>query len=160
VLLQVLFALLGLQLLDLVLLVTLSKNFGFWQTLVALFGMGLLGSALARREGRRVWREFQASLAEHRAPEHGVIDGMLVLLGGVLMLLPGLLSDVIGVALCVPLLRRPLAALLRRRLSRELDLKAPQAILGARRMASEPGDAGAPPGAPKVIDTTGVESPE
>ena len=159
-LLQILFALLGLQLLDLVLLVTLSKNFGFWQTLIALFGMGLLGSALARHEGRRVWREFQASLAERRAPEHGVIDGMLVLLGGILMLLPGLLSDVIGVALCVPLLRRPLAAMLRRRLSRELDLKAPEAILGARRVAREAADSRASPGAPKVIETTGVESPE
>jgi UPF0716 protein FxsA len=160
VLLQILFAVLGLQLLDLVLLVTLSKNFGFWQTLIALFGMGLLGSALARHEGRRVWREFRAALAEGRAPESGVIDGMLVLLGGVLMLLPGLLSDVIGVALCVPLLRRPVSAFLRRRISRELDLKTSGATLGARRMTRAAGASGAPPGAPDVIDTTGVESPK
>jgi UPF0716 protein FxsA len=160
VLLQILFAVLGLQVLDLVLLVTLSKNFGFWQTLIALFGMGLLGSALARREGRRVWREFQAALAEGRAPESGVVDGMLVLLGGVLMLLPGLLSDVIGVALCVPPLRRPVAAFLRRRISRELDLRSPRVDVGARRMTRTAGSSAAPSGAPEVIDTTGVESPK
>jgi UPF0716 protein FxsA len=161
VLLRILFLLLGVQLVDLLLLILLSRSFGFWQTLLGLFAVGLVGSALARREGGKVWRGFQASLAEGRPPEHGVVDGMLVLLGGVLLLLPGILSDVLGLALFVPPLRRALAGLLRGRISRELELRPPPAgVFVSRRFDAGPGGPGAEPGAPRVIDTTGVESPE
>src|SRR5690606_16939502 len=123
VLLKVLFLLLGVQLIDLVLLVVLSQSFGFWQTLAGLVAVGFVGSALARREGGKVYRGFQRAMAEGRPPEHGIIDGMLVLLGGVLLLLPGVLSDVLGLALFVPPLRRALAGLLRGRLTSELELR-------------------------------------
>jgi UPF0716 protein FxsA len=121
--------------------------------------VGLLGSALARREGGRVWRGFQASLAEGRPPEHGVVDGMLVLLGGVLLLLPGILSDVIGLALFIPPLRRAVGELLRRRLTRELELRPPIG-LGGRRFGAEQPDRPAQGSPSAVIDTTGVESSE
>jgi UPF0716 protein FxsA len=159
VLLKILFALLGVQILDLLLLIALSRRFGFWQTLVMLFVVGLFGSSLARREGGRVWRGFQASVADGRPPEHGVIDGMLVLLGGVLLLLPGILSDVIGLLLFIPPLRRAVAGLLRQRLTRELELRPPPIVPGGRRFGVEPPERAAPSSSPAVIDTTGVESP-
>ena len=160
VLLRILVLLLGVQLIDLLLLVMLSRSFGFLQTLVALFAVGLVGSALARREGGKVWRGFQASMAEGRPPEHGIIDGMLVLLGGVLLLLPGILSDVLGLALFVPPLRRALARTLRGRISRELELRPLTVPLAGRRFSGAPAERSAPPGSQRVIDTTGVESPE
>lgn len=165
-LLRILFVLLGVQLVDLLLLILLSRSFGFWQTVAGLFLVGLVGSALARREGGKVWRSFQASLAERRPPEHGIIDGMLVLLGGVLLLLPGILSDVLGLALFIPPLRHALARLLRGRISRELELRpaplhpfAPPRFEGVR-FEGVAAESDAAPGAPRVIDTTGVESPE
>jgi UPF0716 protein FxsA len=161
VLLRILFVLLGVQLLDLLLLILLSRSFGFWQTVAGLFLVGLVGSALARREGGKVWRSFQASLAERRPPEHGIIDGMLVLLGGVLLLLPGVLSDVLGLALFIPALRHALARALRGRISRELELRPPPAHpFAPRRFEATPGEPGAAPASSRVIDTTGVESPE
>lgn len=159
VLLRILFVVLGVQLLDLLLLVVLSRSFGFWQTLLGLFAVGLVGSALARREGGKVWRGFQASMAEGRPPEHGIIDGMLVLLGGVLLLLPGILSDVLGLALFIPPLRRALAGLLRGRMARELELRGAAVPFAQRRLGAEPPPASAG-GSPRVIDTTGVESPD
>lgn len=162
-LLQILLLLLGLQVVDLLLLIVLGRSIGFLQTLALLLVMGLVGGALARREGGRVLRSFQAALAEGRAPEHGVIDGMLALLGGVLLLLPGILSDVFALALLFPPLRRLLARALRRRLEGGLALRevplpfAPpftgdQGLGGAER---RPGG-----GEPTVIETTGVESPD
>lgn len=160
VLLKLLLALLGLQLLDLVLLVVSSRSIGFWPTVVVLIGMGLVGSTLARREGRRVWSNFQSSLAEGRPPEQGVIDGMLVLLGGVLMLLPGILTDVIGLLLVVPPLRRWLAERLRQRVSLELTRAAGRVPLEVRRARGLPDEPSPPAGSPRVIETTGVESRE
>lgn len=160
-LLRILFVLLGVQLLDLLLLILLSRSFGFWQTLAGLFLVGLVGSTLARREGGKVWRSFQASMAERRPPEHGIVDGMLVLLGGVLLLLPGILSDALGLALFIPPLRHALARVLRGRISRELELRPPPAHpFAPRRFEDAPSEPGAAPGSPRVIDTTGVESPE
>jgi UPF0716 protein FxsA len=160
VLLKILFVLLGVQLVDLLLLILLSRQFGFWQTVAVLFAVGLLGSGLARREGGRVWRGFQGSLAARRPPEHGVIDGMLVLLGGVLLLLPGILSDVIGLALFIPPLRRAIAGLLRQRFALELELRPPPGMGGAHRFGGEPPKRPGPSSEPAVIDTTGVESPD
>jgi UPF0716 protein FxsA len=159
VLLRVLSSLLVLQLFDLGLLVVLSRSIGFWTTLAVLLGVGLVGSALARRESGRVWRSFQGALADGRAPEHGIIDGVLVLLGGVLLLLPGVLSDVVGLLLFVPPLRRALAARLRERWSPGLGAAVPSAVRRVRALdGAVPRRAGS--ASPAVIDTTGVETPE
>jgi UPF0716 protein FxsA len=107
-----------------------------------------------------VWRGFQASLAEGKPPEHGIIDGMLVLLGGVLLLLPGILSDVIGLGLFIGPLRRAIAGRLRQRFAQELELRSPPGMGGARRFGGEPPARPGPSSEPAVIDTTGVESPE
>ena len=156
---RVLSCLLVLQLIDLGLLVVLSRSIGFWTTLGVVLAVGFVGSAFARRESSRVWRSFQGALAEGRPPEHGILDGMLVLLGGVLLLLPGVLSDVIGLLLFVPPLRRVLAQRLRARWSSELGSAVPRAGWRIRAPGAEaPPTSG--PAAPAVIDTTGVESPK
>jgi UPF0716 protein FxsA len=166
VLLRILFAVLGLQVIDLVLLIVLSRNVGFWPTIAGLMVMGFLGSAFARREGGRVWRSARARLAAGQPPEHGVIDGALLLLGAVLLILPGILTDVIAVLLFVPPLRRSLAAALKQRLARELELRpTPFGSAALHFGPSQPGSAHDPitsQGASdaSVIDTTGVESPD
>ena len=159
-LLRVLSCLLAIQLLDLGLLVLLSRSIGFWTTLAALLAVGFVGSTFARRESGRVWRSFQAALAEGRPPEHGILDGMLVLLGGVLLLLPGVLSDVIGLALFVPPLRRALARRLRDRWSNGLGVAVPHAAWRIRAPGADPAARSGAAATPPVIDTTGVETPD
>jgi UPF0716 protein FxsA len=159
VLLRILSCLLAIQLLDLGLLVLLSRSIGFGTTLAGLLAVGFVGSAFARRESGRVWRSFQSALGEGRPPEHGILDGMLVLLGGVLLLLPGVLSDVIGLALFIPPLRRALAKRFRDRWSNDLGVGAPRAAWRVRAAGSEAAPRSGP-SAPAVIDTTGVESPD
>jgi UPF0716 protein FxsA len=159
---RILFLLLALQLADLGLLVWLSYSIGFWETLTLALGTGVLGGALARREGRRVWRGWREALDARRPPEEGITDGMLVLVGSALLMAPGLATDVIAAGLLVPWSRRWVAKWLRPRLSLELEQRfalrtplhgrADRGGLGgslAQRGSSEP-----------VIDTTGVESPE
>ncbi len=160
---RILFLLLALQLADLGLLVWLSHSIGFWETLTLALGTGMLGGALARREGRRVWRGWREALAAQRPPEEGITDGMLVWVGSALLMAPGLATDVIAAGLLLPWSRRWVAKWLRRRLSVEFEqrfvlhppLHGPSdrgglgGSMAQRRGSSEP-----------VIDTTGVESPE
>jgi UPF0716 protein FxsA len=86
---RVLLLLLIVPLIDLVVLVWLGRSFGFWPTVALTFVAGAIGAALAKREGLRVWREFRAALEHMKPPERGVLDGVLVLLGAALLIMPG-----------------------------------------------------------------------
>jgi UPF0716 protein FxsA len=85
-------------------------------------GTGLLGAALARHEGARVLRSWQESMARMQVPEEGVLSGALVLLGAVLLITPGVLTDVAGLTLLFPPTRRLFAARLRHWAERRLQI--------------------------------------
>ena len=105
-------------LVELYLLLYVGSLISFWPTVGIVVLTGILGGALARLEGLRVLRRWQRALAEHRVPEDGVSDGLLVLIGGVLLITPGILTDLSGLLLLLPPTRRWLSRQLRRRMER------------------------------------------
>ena len=74
-----------------------------------------LGALLVRREGIRAVETVQAAVRERRAPERTVPDRGMVATGGLLLMLPGVLTDLVGLAMVLPptrpLVRRLLAGL-------------------------------------------------
>src|SRR5688572_32969238 len=108
-----LLAILLVLVLELWLLVWLSQHIGAWWLFGLLMLGGTLGTSLAKRQGLRVFRDWQAALASGQPPREGALEGMLVLVSGVLFVLPGLLSDVLGLALLFAPVRRRLAKALR-----------------------------------------------
>lgn len=125
----------------------------------------LLGIGLVKHEGSRTWRMLRDTLRQGRSPDTEIVDGALVLLGGALMVVPGFITDVLGLALLVPpvrrLVRAPLAGIVVGR----------AVLTGPRRVRSYRGSARphvgqhtAPEqpqrtstGAPQVIDGTVIE---
>lgn len=75
-----------------------------------------LGTWALRSEGRAAWRRLSAAVAAGRSPGREVLDGALVLIGGMLLIVPGFLSDVVAICALFP----PTRSLLRGRLSRHL----------------------------------------
>lgn len=75
-------------------------------TLGLLIVDSLLGAWLLRNQGRSVWRQLTAELDAGRMPAREVVDGAFVIVGGVLLLTPGFLTDIVGVAMLVPPTRR------------------------------------------------------
>ena len=94
---------------EIALMVAAGYAIGVWPTLGLLALAAVVGVFLARAEGLRVWRSYQEALAEQRMPEEGILSGLLVLLGGALLLMPGFLSDLAGIALMIPWTRRVVA---------------------------------------------------
>jgi len=86
--------------------VAVSSWFGVGWTLLALVGVSLLGGWLVRHEGARAWRSFSGAIAEGRPPGREALDGVLILIGGLLVLLPGFVSDVLGLLCLLPPTRR------------------------------------------------------
>jgi UPF0716 protein FxsA len=61
-----------------------------------------LGLWAMRAQGRGAWRRLATAVAEQRTPGPEVVNGALVVVGGVLMIIPGFISDVIGALLLLP----------------------------------------------------------
>ncbi len=84
-------------------------------TLVLLLLDSVVGAVLVRREGSRAWQAFRSAIGEGRVPDMEIIQGALLLFGGALLLTPGFVTDVLGLALVLPVTRAPLARLIRLR---------------------------------------------
>jgi UPF0716 protein FxsA len=106
---------------ELWILIQLGQAVGFWLTLAIVLGTGVLGAALAKSQGLRVLRDVQSELAAGRIPHRQVLDGMAILVGGTLLLTPGFISDVVGLALLFPPTRHLLQALASRWLARQIE---------------------------------------
>ena len=74
----------------------------------------VLGAWLAKREGLAVLRRLKRDLDQGIPPARGLIEGALVLCGGLLLVSPGVLTDLAGLVLLVPWTRGRLAPLVTR----------------------------------------------
>ena len=101
---------------ELLLLLRIGEAVGFVPTVALVLATGFLGAALARAEGLRVLVQFQRELAGGHMPGQALMDGISVLLGGALLLTPGVLTDVAGIALLLPPSRRWIQRRVRARL--------------------------------------------
>ncbi|WP_053374725.1 FxsA family protein [Paenibacillus sp. FJAT-27812] len=92
-------------LVELIGIFTVGNWIGGWNTFFILIVMGLAGAYLARAEGRRVWVEAQRQMQAGQIPGQSILDGLCVLAGGLLLLMPGFISDIMGVTLLIPATR-------------------------------------------------------
>ena len=100
---------------ELAILIQVGQLIGVWWTIALLIADAVLGSLLARSQGRAAWRRFNEALQTGRPPARETLDGILVLGGGALLLTPGFISDILGVFLLLPPTRALVRALLVRR---------------------------------------------
>ena len=76
-----------------------------WWTLAILLATTLLGLFLLQREWRKAWGALAEALSSGQLPSGRLADASLVLVGGVLLVMPGLLTDVMGLLLLLPFTR-------------------------------------------------------
>lgn len=131
--------LLALPIVELAALVAVGKAVGLGWALLATLTMSLLGSWVLRHEGSRAWRAFRTDLAEGRPPGRAVTEGLLTLIGGILMLLPGLVTDVAGLLLVVPPGRRVAARRVMDAFAARLSPMTAATLFGPRRVRVQQG---------------------
>ena len=113
-----LFALL--PVIELALLVQIGSRIGVTPTVALVLATGAAGAFLARAQGLRALRRFQEAVGAGSFPGDEIFDGALILGGGLLLLTPGFLTDVVGFAALVPGTRRLLKGFLKRMVGRRL----------------------------------------
>jgi UPF0716 family protein affecting phage T7 exclusion len=114
-----LLAFLAVPIVEIYVILQVGHLIGGWPTVALLVFESLLGTWIVRREGRRAWRALTATLQEGAMPDRELADAALVLVGGVLLLTPGFVTDIFGFLFVLPftrpLVRRLLTAYAGRR---------------------------------------------
>jgi UPF0716 protein FxsA len=87
---------------ELFVIVELSEAIGFLWVLLLLIVSWPIGWRLIRHQGRAALRRLRDALSAGQAPTTAVVDGTLVLVGAALLLVPGFITDAIGLLLLLP----------------------------------------------------------
>ena len=111
-------------LVELYLLIQVGEVIGAPATIGLVIATALLGAALARREGLRTFLAIQETVAAGRLPTDDLIEGVMILLAGLLLLTPGFLTDAIGFLVLIPPTRRWLRRYLVAWFKRRADMHA------------------------------------
>jgi len=82
--------------------IKVAEAIGVLLTLLLLVVSWPIGTWAVRSEGRVVMRRLGAALAQQRTPAREVLDGALVLAGGFLLIVPGFITDALGLVLLFP----------------------------------------------------------
>lgn len=107
---------------EIYLLIKVGSLIGAVPTVATLLLISLAGAWLVRHQGFRILGRIQAELSQGRLPAAEMLDGALVLVGGVLLLTPGFFTDFLGLFFLIPVTRavikQMLGIWLQRRLAR------------------------------------------
>ena len=103
---------------ELYILIKIGSHIGGFNTILLVLMTTVLGALLARLQGLRTLRQIQLSLSQGQIPAEELIDGVLILFGGVLLVMPGVLTDLFALVLLLPFTRTYFKRWLRRRFDR------------------------------------------
>ncbi|RQX27331.1 FxsA family protein, partial [Aeromonas caviae] len=106
---KLLLLLVGLVLLELTVMIKVGSVIGALPTVGLLVLTAVLGSSLVRSEGIKTLLTAQQKMQLGEMPGREVMGGMMLALAGLLLIIPGFVSDIVGILLLQPWLRNMLA---------------------------------------------------
>lgn len=106
----------GLPLAEIAGFIAAGRTFGLLPTLLAVVVTGIAGALVLRWQGLAALGELQRRVAQGEMPARAVGNAMLIGLGGLLLLIPGFITDLFGLALLLPITRAAIFGWLSKRL--------------------------------------------
>ncbi len=95
-----------LPIIEVYVLVKASKTWGGMNVFFTILFMAIIGISITRNQGKFLLGQVQAKVARGEVPAIEMLEGVMVFIGGLMFLIPGFVSDVVGVTMVVPGLRR------------------------------------------------------
>lgn len=108
-------------LVELAILIYLGTLIGILYTVLIVVVTGVVGAALARNQGLATLSRIRGSLEEGVIPSKELFEGALILVGGLLLLTPGIITDIAGFSLLVPQTRRIVGRYVRDWIGRKVE---------------------------------------
>ena len=104
--LRLLFLLTFIPIAEIYFLLQLGQKIGGTNTFLIILSTGILGAWLMRKQGASILRQIQNSASQNQIPSDAIASGFFVFVGGLLLLTPGLITDVLGLSLVFPLTQK------------------------------------------------------
>ncbi|MCB5202178.1 membrane protein FxsA [Neorhizobium sp. T786] len=95
--------------------VVVGQMVGVWGTLGLVLLSGVVGIMLLRIQGLQMLRRLSEEGREGRVPGDTIVQGAMIVVAAVLFIVPGFVTDLIGLALLIPFVRRTLWSAIGRR---------------------------------------------
>ena len=92
-------------LVELVLLIKIGRIIGVGNTILIVVVTGVVGAAFARQQGSGILLSIRNSLARGEIPGAEMVQGVMILVGGIFLITPGFLTDLVGFLLLIPFTR-------------------------------------------------------
>ena len=108
-------------LVELAILVYLGTIIGAFYTILIVLLTGILGAILTRGQGLATLSRIRSSLQRGILPANELFDGALILVGGLFLLTPGIITDIFGLAVLVPQTRHIIGRLFRSLIYRRIQ---------------------------------------
>ncbi|HEY0835406.1 MAG TPA: FxsA family protein [Azospirillum sp.] len=145
--------LLLLPVLEIAIFIEVGSRIGAGATVALIVLAAVLGVLLLRRQGLSVVRKAQMAADRGELPVGAVFEGFCVAVGGILLIIPGFLTDAVAVLLLIPPLRNALGLWLFERMRRKGGLHVWMNGRAVDPRHPSPRPPPRPPGAPgEVID--------
>lgn len=90
--------------------IIVGKAIGLWPTLALVILGAFLGLMILRGIGLGMFRKLSASRQSGTAPAEDIVHGVMLGLAGILLFLPGFITDIIGLLLLLPFVRKAIWA--------------------------------------------------
>jgi UPF0716 protein FxsA len=103
-------------LIEIVFFVVIGNAIGLWPTLAGVLVTAIVGSLVLRYQGAALFREIRGTMARGQLPARALADAMLVGAAGLMLLLPGYFSDLVGILLLIPPVRARIYEFLKTRI--------------------------------------------
>lgn len=101
--------------LEIYLLIKIGYFLGAFNTIIVVIVTALLGASLARHEGIRTMMRVRESVNRGELPAEEMLDAVLIFIAGIVLLTPGFITDLAGIAILIPNARSWLKRWMRRK---------------------------------------------
>ena len=108
---------------ELWLLIKIGGIIGTFETIFLIILTGVFGASLAKSQGLQVLAELNQALSSGQSPAKKVAEGLLILGGGLLLITPGVCTDIVGFSVMIPPFRAALAQVLQNVLLKRVQLQ-------------------------------------
>ncbi|WP_141923016.1 FxsA family protein [Haloactinospora alba] len=148
-------ALMALPFVEVWLMVVVGQQIGAAWTVLALFGLSATGAVVLRSAGIRAHRAVEEAMRTGKSLQNGPLEMLMVMVGGILLLVPGFLTGLLGAVVALPVTRPALrwafTAWAERRMARMRATMNAESAVPGRQEATGPGHTNGAPGSGRVV---------
>lgn len=107
--------------LEIAVFILVGNAIGILPTILLIVLTSVLGAALAKKEGLNAIRTAQMQVSQGQMPGAMLLDGICIFIGGIVLIAPGFITDVLGFLLLIPQTRSVFKAFLQKMLQKAMN---------------------------------------